>query len=95
MNPIAQASVTFNTQMGKPRGRHAKILEKCDHVSVGLEITDWGWSYLKRKSINFEGVDSNVSYNRLNLCKLLTSGQVPLGLKSVCLFVCIDWGASR
>ena len=44
LNPIAQASVTFNIQMGKPRGRHAKILEKCDHVSVGLPITGWGWS---------------------------------------------------
>jgi hypothetical protein len=52
--------------MGKPRGRHAKILDKCAHVSLGLEITGWGWSKLKRKGINLEEVDSHISYNRLN-----------------------------
>lgn len=35
-NPMAHPPVTFNIQMGKPRGRHAEIFSKCDHVSAGL-----------------------------------------------------------
>ena len=81
-NHIAQASATFNIQMGKPRGRHAEILEKCDHVSVGLEITGWGWSKLKRKASILRG------YYRLNLCQLITPGQIPPWTQ-IDMFVCM------
>jgi hypothetical protein len=68
--------------MGKPRGRDAEILEKCDHVSVGLEITGWGWSKLKRKASILRG------YYRLNLCQLITPGQIPPWTQ-IDMFVCM------
>ena len=88
-NHIAQASATFNIQMGKPRGRHAEILEKCDDVSVGLEITGWGWSKLKRKASMLRG------YYRLNLDFDNSRSNTPLeSNRYVCLYVCMYcWGS--